>query len=312
MACAALGRRRSRPGPGAGGAGLYLIWRAAHSAAQDRVVRVVRLGPRDGIDINAQLRLEEALYRGSRHETEVGWLVLNHPGAAQRPTVVLGFSGKIDKLVDEEQRARAGAGLLRRFSGGGTVVVDRSTVFASWLLSTALLPHVKPFPKPIMAWSGDFYAAAFRRAGLAALQLRADDYVVGDLKVAGNAQAISGDRWLHHTSFLYDFDDQLMRVLRKPPKQPEYRADREHDAFLRRLKTALPRDVHSEADPDAGPRSVLDAFETEALDHFASLGVRVERASWNDALAYAAARPSERQATRWEVEPPSEPPTSAQ
>ena len=37
-------------------------------------------------------------------------------------------------------------------------------------------------------------------------------------------QAITKGRWLHHTSFLWDFQDERMRLLKHPGKAPEYRA----------------------------------------------------------------------------------------
>jgi hypothetical protein len=64
------------------------------------------------------------------------------------------------------------------------------------------------------------------------LVLNENDYCFGDLKVAGNAQAITGGRALHHTSFLWDWKPEHMRLLLPPQKQPEYRRRRSHGAFL--------------------------------------------------------------------------------
>lgn len=36
-------------------------------------------------------------------------------------------------------------------------------------------------------------------------------------------QAITGKRWLHHTSLLWDFDPSNMRLLKHPAKAPVYR-----------------------------------------------------------------------------------------
>jgi hypothetical protein len=49
------------------------------------------------------------------------------------------------------------------------------------------------------------------------------DYVFGARKFGGNAQAITNKRWLHHTSFLWDFDPANMGALLNPAKQPDYR-----------------------------------------------------------------------------------------
>jgi lipoate-protein ligase A len=66
--------------------------------------------------------------------------------------------------------------------------------------------------------------------------LRENDYVLGDRKMGGNAQSISKDGWLHHTSFLWDYVDEHMEYLTMPSKRPDYRKDRKHTDFLVKLK----------------------------------------------------------------------------
>ncbi|KAL3827667.1 hypothetical protein ACHAXA_000540 [Cyclostephanos tholiformis] len=73
------------------------------------------------------------------------------------------------------------------------------------------------------------------------LRLRENDYVLGDRKIGGNAQCISSGGFLHHTSFLWDWNDENMDYLTLPDKRPSYRGDRTHDEFLVRL-----RDTHGD------------------------------------------------------------------
>ena len=54
------------------------------------------------------------------------------------------------------------------------------------------------------------------------------------------AAALSKDRWVHHTSFLWDFKSQDMDYLQIPEKQPEYRSNRNHDDFLCRMSDFVP------------------------------------------------------------------------
>lgn len=70
------------------------------------------------------------------------------------------------------------------------------------------------------------------------------DFVFGDKKIGGNAQAISGGRWVHHTSFLYDYTPDRMDLLKHPPKSPEYRLERKHTDFLTSLKHFVPSRQH--------------------------------------------------------------------
>lgn len=47
--------------------------------------------------------------------------------------------------------------------------------------------------------------------------------MLGPRKFGGNAQAITGRRWLHHTSLLWDYEPDRMALLAQPAKQPQYR-----------------------------------------------------------------------------------------
>lgn len=193
-------------------------------------MNLVRL---DGWPILKQLRLEEALLR---HDTR-NWCLIN---ALPKPsTIVLGINGKPEKLLNEALVARDGVPLIRRFTGGGTVVVGQGTVVATLVANKTDMP-CKPFAPSIMEWTGQVYGSIFAKLGVP-LAYKENDYVVGPLKVGGNAQAITKDRWLHHTSFLWDFDDADMAYLAMPEKRPQYRGDRDHTAFITRLNTLVPQ-----------------------------------------------------------------------
>ena len=53
--------------------------------------------------------------------------------------------------------------------------------------------------------------------------LNCADYVFGARKFGGNAQAITKNRWVHHTSMLWGFQPHRIALLRHPSKTPEYR-----------------------------------------------------------------------------------------
>ncbi len=109
------------------------------------------------------------------------------------------MSGQVHRDVVVERVVADGVPVIRRFSGGGTVYVDRSTLFST-LISTAdfLRPdQVKVFPREVMAWVGGFYRRAFADAHVedgAAFALRENDYVWGHHKFGGNAQRMSSAR----------------------------------------------------------------------------------------------------------------------
>lgn len=198
---------------------------------------LVQLVRTSGLCILRQLRLEEKLLRSPGAGN---WCLLND-GTPER-SVVLGISGKPHQLVDVRRALDDGVRVIKRFSGGGTVIVDRDTQFVTLVMNAAAVPDLALFPRQIMDWTGSLYGGRPHGvfADVPGWQLRENDYVIGERKVGGNAQSISKDRWLHHTSFLWDFREETMKYLTNPAKQPRYRANRSHSDFLAPLKTYLP------------------------------------------------------------------------
>ncbi len=144
----------------------------------------------------------------------------------------MGISGKEEELVDLEKAKKNQIPLIRRFSGGGTVIVDESTLFITFICQKEL--HNFPlFPEPVHRWAEELYKDVFDHAEF---KLRENDYVIGEKKFGGNAQYLQKGRWLHHTSFLWDFNTQLMSHLLHPKKTPTYRAGRKHEEFLCRMQ----------------------------------------------------------------------------
>ena len=104
------------------------------------------------VPILRMLQLEEALFRTDRRS----WFITNEWDSAQpaAEAVVLGISGRPEQMLHVEAAQRSGIPVIKRFTGGGTVVVDSDTLFASFIVAEGALPHVKPYPEPMLAWSG--------------------------------------------------------------------------------------------------------------------------------------------------------------
>ena len=51
------------------------------------------------------------------------------------PTIVMGLSGKGEKLINVEKAKELHLPVIKRFSGGGTVVVDNSTFCLTFILN---------------------------------------------------------------------------------------------------------------------------------------------------------------------------------
>jgi lipoate-protein ligase A len=176
------------------------------------------------LPIFEQLQLEEALLRTDARN----WVLINEGSPA---AIVMGISGKKEELVDSAKAQEQAIPLIRRFSGGGTVVVDENTLFITFISQKELHPFL-PYPEPILKWSEDLYKEVFAHPHFA---LRENDFVFGEKKFGGNALYIKKDRWLQHTSFLWDYNPKHMECLLHPKKTPHYRAGRSHNTFLCRL-----------------------------------------------------------------------------
>lgn len=176
-----------------------------------------------------QLALEEALLRTD--ERNVCLVNMGSPKA-----IVLGISSDPKELLCPTKLKEEPVPVIRRFSGGGTVIIDEQTLFISFLCNKKDI-DVSPFPEPLLAWSANIYAESWK---IPHFSLQTQDYTIGNKKCGGNAQYIKKDRWLHHTSFLWDYTAKNMEYLTLPKKQPDYRANRTHDDFLCRLKDFAP------------------------------------------------------------------------
>lgn len=172
-----------------------------------------------------QLQLEEALLRSD----DRNWCLINR---GTSPAIVMGISGKKELMINNDKISKNPVPLIRRFSGGGTVFVDKNTYLITWICNSSCTA-VECSPHHVHEWAKLFYQTALPTIDF---QLRENDYVVHDRKCGGNAQYFRKHRWLHHSSFLWDYDPQNMDYLLMPPKMPKYRLQRNHDQFLCRLQ----------------------------------------------------------------------------
>jgi lipoate---protein ligase len=172
-----------------------------------------------------QLQLEEALLRADHRN----WCLINE---GSPDAIVMGISGKTEQMIDPECLRRKPVPVIRRFSGGGTVFVDKNTHFIT-LIGNHIDTKVSCCPQKILHWTREFYEPLF---GAFDFRIQENDYALGDRKFGGNAQYFRKDRWLHHSSLLWDYDSEKMKYLQMPPKMPLYRSKRKHEDFLCRLR----------------------------------------------------------------------------
>lgn len=194
------------------------------------------------LPILEQLEIEEALLRADNQE----WCLIN---SGSPPAIILGISAKPEDHLNLSLVKKHGVPVIKRFSGGGTVYVDEQTLFVTFIRN-----HETPFPRQILSWSEEIYRPLFASLPF---EVKENDYVFGDKKFGGNAQYIKKGRFLHHSSFLWDFCAKKMNYLLLPKRRPKYRGDRPHGEFLCKLKDYFP-----------SKEELLCSLKKELANHF--------------------------------------------
>jgi lipoate-protein ligase A len=150
--------------------------------------------------------------------------------------VVLGYSNKARSEVNLDSCQRLGVPVLRRCSGGGTVLQGPGC------LNYALLLKIHDdSPLTSITAANAFIMNRNRNAlnsllgGKVLIQGHTDLTLQG-AKFSGNSQRRKRRFLLFHGSFLLDVDLALVeQTLPMPSRQPQYRGDRAHQDFLTNL-----------------------------------------------------------------------------
>jgi lipoate---protein ligase len=185
------------------------------------------------------------------------------------PFVVLGHSCRVAEDVDLDFCAEHGIPILRRRSGGGTVLQMPGC------LNFALIMRITPQRGTIAATNAEIMGR--QRAILAHLLGRTvsveghTDLTLDGKKFSGNAQRRRLRALMFHGSFLLHAELPLIaHALKMPQKQPYYRNNRGHEEFLtnigataQELKRGLVTAWEVEGDGIAIPREAVQRLVEE-------------------------------------------------
>lgn len=187
-------------------------------------------------DPHGNLALDEALLVKADHpETLRFW----RPAA---PVVVAGRSSHIEQEINASACQAAGVPILRRVSGGATIVTGPGCLMYGVVLDADHTPEATDIDAAHRYVLGRMVDAlsplcpGVVDAGTSDLAIR-----VGSVlrKFSGNSVRRVRNRLLYHGTLMYDFDLSLIdRLLKTPPRQPDYRAGRSHDDFVANLPVA--------------------------------------------------------------------------
>jgi lipoate-protein ligase A len=171
--------------------------------------------------------------------------------------IVMGLIGRADIDVNSSHIQEDNILVLRRSSGGGTVLQGPGCLNFTLVLSKQKHPQLNDLRRSY-EWISTKIIEALRQAGLEAYFRPPSDLATGpeEKKFSGNAQRRRKLYILHHGTILYKFDLSLIsRYLNMPREIPEYRKHRPHTDFV----TNIPIDPHVFKD------HLAKAFLTTAL-----------------------------------------------
>jgi lipoate-protein ligase A len=187
--------------------------------------------------------------------------------------VVMGASCRVAEDVLAGACQADGVPILRRTSGGGSVVVGPGSLNVSVILpdwSAPGLTTVEGAHRHVL----DAIAGRIQGAGARVTVAGRGDLVLEGCKCGGSAQRRLKTWFMVHCSILYDFHlERIARYLAIPRRQPDYRQGREHLDFLRNL--GLPRNILRDAirgDAGAGscPAGALNRIPMLMAEKFAN------------------------------------------
>jgi lipoate-protein ligase A len=150
--------------------------------------------------------------------------------------VALGYTNKVEVEVDLPACRQLGIPVLRRCSGGGTVLQGPGC------LNYALILKIHDDGPLHSVTDANSFIMERQRQALGPLLSTpleiqgCTDLATGGLKFSGNAQRRKRRFLLFHGTLLLNFNIPLVEhVLRMPSRQPSYRHNRRHSDFLTNL-----------------------------------------------------------------------------
>lgn len=180
--------------------------------------------------------------------------------------VVLGYSNKTCLEINELSCKADGLAVLRRTSGGGTVLQGPGC------FNYSLFLNLKERPELGGITASNAYIMEKNRAALETLLEKPvvvqghTDLTLGDLKFSGNAQRRKKDHLLFHGTFLYKFDlEKIEKYLAMPEARPAYRGERPHLDFVTNIPVN-PASIAQALQKAWGSEGILEEIPMEKVE----------------------------------------------
>ncbi|MEK7868999.1 MAG: lipoate--protein ligase family protein [Nitrospirota bacterium] len=181
---------------------------------------------------------------------------------SDRYFVVLGRASSLTDDVHVAACRQDHIPVLRRASGGGTILQGPGCLSYAFVLPISLHPDLRDI-RPTNRFILQRTAKALQKWQPAIAVQGVSDLAVEGLKISGNAQRRKRTALLFHGTILYGMQAGLIaRYVKHPKRKPDYRGDRHHAAFLSRIdasphemKQAIAEAWHAHVRLDAWPQT---------------------------------------------------------
>lgn len=158
---------------------------------------------------------------------------------SNRHFIVLGRASRVADDVDLVACHKDGLPILRRASGGGTVLQGPGCLSYALVLPLDWHPDMMSI-RTTNRFILERMATALQQWEPATAFRGISDLAIGDRKISGNAQRRTGKALLFHGTILHGMGaDLVARYLKHPSREPDYRAGRLHRTFLRTINVPL-------------------------------------------------------------------------
>ena len=177
--------------------------------------------------------------------------------------VVLGRSSSVRREVHMERCTAESIPMLRRCSGGASVVIGPGCLMYAVMLDLRKRPELRPIDA-VHRFVMDRIRHACLALDVPVVFQGTCDLTIDQRKFSGNSVRCKRNHTLYHGTLLYDFDlTRIPELLKEPPRQPDYRAQRRHESFVTNLSHPQHRITREQL--CASLQQAWDAFETVEL-----------------------------------------------
>ena len=178
----------------------------------------------------ANLALDEALLESAEIDVEHDEVL--RIWESPKPIVVLGRSSPFQREVNLSYCDENSIEILRRSSGGQTVVAGPGCLMYCVLISYRKRPQLRMIDR-----AHQFVMSRIQECllniGIEVQISGICDLTIDNRKVSGNSLRCKKNFFIYHGTFLYDFAVELIQnCLNQPIRKPDYRGERSHHDFV--------------------------------------------------------------------------------